>query len=50
MPADHKWFTRIAVSAIIVDTLEAMDPQYPTVSDEQRAQLLEAKRALEGGA
>ena len=50
VPADHKWFTRIAVSAIIVDTLEAMDPQYPTVSDEQRAQLLEAKRALEGGA
>ncbi|MCC6825073.1 MAG: polyphosphate kinase 2 family protein [Acidobacteria bacterium] len=47
IPADTKWFTRLAVSEIIVKTLEKLDPQYPKMSDEQRAGLAEAKKALE---
>src|SRR5581483_885296 len=29
IPADHKWFRNLAVSKIIVETLEKMDPKYP---------------------
>lgn len=47
IPADHKWFTRIAASAIIADALMAIDPQYPKVTDAARRALLQAKAALE---
>lgn len=30
IPSDHKWFRNLAVSKILVETLEKMDPQYPT--------------------
>lgn len=29
VPANHKWFRDLLVSRVIVDTLKAMDPQYP---------------------
>jgi PPK2 family polyphosphate:nucleotide phosphotransferase len=29
IPADHKWFRNLAVSSIIVETLEGMDMQFP---------------------
>ncbi len=44
IPADHKWFARVAVGAVIVDTLVEMNPQYPTVDEEAR-RALEAARA-----
>ncbi len=47
VPADHKWFTRVAVAAVIYAKMRELSPQYPTVSDEHRQQLLEAKRQLE---
>ncbi|MFM8302879.1 MAG: polyphosphate kinase 2 family protein [Actinomycetota bacterium] len=47
IPADHKWFARIAASAIIADALVAIDPQFPTVDDDTRAALQETKAALE---
>jgi PPK2 family polyphosphate:nucleotide phosphotransferase len=47
IPADHKWFARIAVAAIIANALIQIDPQYPTVSDEARAELQAAKTVLE---
>jgi PPK2 family polyphosphate:nucleotide phosphotransferase len=39
VPADHKWFTRVAVASIIVTKLEALGLTYPHVNDEQRAHL-----------
>src|SRR4249919_2359000 len=33
IPADHKWFARIAVSSILADALIDIDPQFPTVDD-----------------
>jgi PPK2 family polyphosphate:nucleotide phosphotransferase len=45
VPADHKWFTRLVVSAAVVERLEQINPQFPTVDDAQRKQL-EAARAL----
>jgi PPK2 family polyphosphate:nucleotide phosphotransferase len=47
VPADKKWFTRIAVSEIIVKKLESMDLQYPQVSEAHRQDLLKAKEVLE---
>lgn len=33
VPADRKWYRNWAVSRILVETLEDMDPQYPPVED-----------------
>ena len=46
VPADHKWFTRLAVAEIICATLEDLDLRYPEVDAGQRAALLEARRRL----
>ncbi len=47
VPADRKWFTRLAVSEIIVKKLESMDLHYPVVNDEHKKELLVAKHLLE---
>jgi PPK2 family polyphosphate:nucleotide phosphotransferase len=39
VPADHKWFTRVAVAGIIVAKLEELGLAYPEVGDDQRAHL-----------
>ena len=46
IPADHKWFARIAAGAVIVDALIAIDPQYPTVGAKERQALEQARREL----
>ena len=47
VPADNKWFTRLVVSAAIIETLASLDLKYPRVTDEQQAQLAAARTALE---
>ena len=47
VPADHKWFTRIAVASIVCQTLGTLDLHYPEVTDQQRALLKQARRQLE---
>jgi PPK2 family polyphosphate:nucleotide phosphotransferase len=47
LPADNKWFARVAAVQIIIDTLEKMDLKYPTLSKEDKAGLQEAKNTLE---
>jgi PPK2 family polyphosphate:nucleotide phosphotransferase len=46
VPADNKWFTRLVVSAIIVDTLESLQLSYPTVGADERKHLEAAKKVL----
>jgi PPK2 family polyphosphate:nucleotide phosphotransferase len=46
IPADHKWFMRLAVAAIIYQTLEDMDLKYPKVSKEHKKELQKAKALL----
>jgi PPK2 family polyphosphate:nucleotide phosphotransferase len=46
VPADRKWFARIAVACIIGGKLREIDPRYPTISPEQRAELHAAEREL----
>ena len=47
IPADKKWFTRLAVSEIIVKKLESMKLSYPTVTEQNKIELAEAKKLLE---
>src|SRR5947207_3234322 len=46
VPADHKWFTHIAVGAAIIKTLEGMHLQFPKVEKERRKQLAAARKTL----
>ena len=47
IPADKKWFTRLAVAAVLLDAIQKIDPQYPTVSEEHKTDLVKAKEMLE---
>ena len=47
VPADKKWFTRTAVSEIIIKKLESLNLKYPTLSEAQQQDLLDAKKILE---
>ncbi|HKS73121.1 MAG TPA: polyphosphate kinase 2 family protein [Terriglobales bacterium] len=44
VPADNKWFTRVAVAAAVVDTMEELNLSYPSV-DGQALNRLQAARA-----
>lgn len=46
VPADNKWFTRLVVSCVVVDTLESLKLSYPKVDAEKRLELKAAKKAL----
>ena len=46
IPADHKWFMRVAASAVIVEALADIDPQYPVASDAAKADMAKAKAEL----
>ena len=50
IPADRKWFARICAGAVLVNTLIEIDPQYPAVSADERAELLTVKAELEAEA
>jgi PPK2 family polyphosphate:nucleotide phosphotransferase len=46
LPADKKWFTRIAISTIILDTLKGLKLSYPVLPKEEKEKLEEAKKKL----
>jgi PPK2 family polyphosphate:nucleotide phosphotransferase len=46
VPADNKWFTRLVVASAIVQNLNALDPQYPSLSTDELKELENAKQAL----
>jgi len=48
VPADHKWFTRLVVAAIVVDALAGLDLRYPRLAAEERVKLEEAGERLRG--
>jgi PPK2 family polyphosphate:nucleotide phosphotransferase len=47
VPADHKWFTRLAVASVIVETLESLNLKFPDVSPDIRKDFDEARKLLE---
>jgi PPK2 family polyphosphate:nucleotide phosphotransferase len=48
IPADNKWFTRLAVAAAIVETLEDLKLAYPEVDPAKRKELRAAQAMLAG--
>src|SRR3990167_2967295 len=50
IPANHKWFTRVAIADIIIARIKALKLSYPSVSKQQSRDLLKTKRMLERGA
>ena len=46
VPADNKWFTRLLVSAAIVEAVEKLDLAYPTVAPKKRKELQAIRAAL----
>lgn len=48
IPADHKWFTRLAVADAVVDTLEGLDLHFPKLDETKRKELKAARALLVG--
>jgi PPK2 family polyphosphate:nucleotide phosphotransferase len=46
IPADKKWFTRIAISTIILDALKSLKLEYPVLPKAEKEKLEEAKKEL----
>ena len=47
IPADNKWFARVAAIQVIIEAMEKMDLKFPTLSDKQIALLEDSKTELE---
>jgi PPK2 family polyphosphate:nucleotide phosphotransferase len=47
IPADHKWYMRLAVSEIIVDAMKKLPLDYPRLDEEQLKKLDACKEKLE---
>jgi PPK2 family polyphosphate:nucleotide phosphotransferase len=47
VPADHKWFSRLVISSVVVSTLEKLGLAYPAKSEASPAELKKARIALE---
>jgi PPK2 family polyphosphate:nucleotide phosphotransferase len=50
IPADRKWFMRIAAGAVLINALMEIDPSFPKVSGEHRRELRKVKQQLEAEA
>jgi PPK2 family polyphosphate:nucleotide phosphotransferase len=50
IPADRKWFARLCAAAVLGHTLHEIDPHYPTVAAQTRAEMLAEKAQLEAEA
>ena len=46
IPADNKWFARLAVAGAIIDKLHSLDLQFPEVAKEKRKELAKVRQAL----
>lgn len=46
IPADKKWFTRIAIGKIIVEALKELNPQYPVLPEKEKENLEEYREWL----
>jgi PPK2 family polyphosphate:nucleotide phosphotransferase len=46
IPADRKWFARVAVAAVLVERMEALDPQFPKLDERALDELKKAESVL----
>jgi len=47
VPADHKWYSRLCVAALIAAKLQSLNLQYPEVDEKQKQELEKARKLLE---
>jgi len=46
IPADNKWFARMVVSSVVIETLSSLGLQYPPIDKAKLAELMSARKAL----
>ena len=46
IPADNKWYTRLAIARILIETLEDLDLHVPQLTHRERREINEARRRL----
>ena len=46
MPADHKWFGRLATAAVLVTALSAINPQYPPPDPDVATEMAQVRGEL----
>jgi PPK2 family polyphosphate:nucleotide phosphotransferase len=49
IPADHKWFTRLAIAEIVIEALEGLDLHFPSLDHRKKRELAQARRRLRVG-
>jgi PPK2 family polyphosphate:nucleotide phosphotransferase len=47
VPADHKWFSRLATAAVLVTALDAINPQYPAADPKVAGEMAQVRQELE---
>jgi PPK2 family polyphosphate:nucleotide phosphotransferase len=47
VPADHKWFARVAIGSAIVSALEELNLRFPRVDEASKEEFAKVRRALE---
>ena len=47
IPANHKWVSRTVIADILTSSIQALDLEFPKVSEEKQIKLAEAKQQLE---
>jgi PPK2 family polyphosphate:nucleotide phosphotransferase len=50
VPADHKWFTRLVVASVVIETLEGLDLHFPKVGASVLKEMHKVREALEAEA
>jgi len=48
VPADNKWFTRLVVAAVVIDSLESIKPSFPKLDEDKMRELASAREELRG--
>jgi PPK2 family polyphosphate:nucleotide phosphotransferase len=46
VPADHKWFSRLATAAVLVTALNAINPRYPAADPAEREEMARIRAEL----
>ena len=49
IPADQKWFTRLAIAEVIIDALESLGLHFPPLTHKKRKLLVSARKQLRPG-
>jgi PPK2 family polyphosphate:nucleotide phosphotransferase len=47
IPADHKWFARLAAAAVVISALVDIDPRFPEADAKRSEEMAAARRRLE---